>query len=60
MHTESIATFKGNIAKRKEEYRIVRRWFKEGKRFCIWVTNLPETEYSADNIMAIYRSNHNL
>ena len=43
------------VQRGKQEYRIVRRWFKEEKRFCIWVTNLSDTDYSSDNIMAIYR-----
>ena len=25
----------------KFEYRLIRRWFAEEKRFCIWMTNLP-------------------
>lgn len=36
-------------------FRIVRRWFAEEKRFCIWLTNLPFETYSAGEIMAIYR-----
>jgi IS4 transposase len=38
-----------------QEFRVVRRWFAEEKRFCIWLTNLPSEAYSADDIMAIYR-----
>ena len=37
------------------EFRVVRRWFPEEKRFCLWLTNLPRTTYSADDVMAIYR-----
>ncbi|SHO58976.1 Transposase DDE domain protein [Vibrio quintilis] len=36
-------------------FRVVRRWFKEEKRFCLWVTNLPADKYSADDIMSVYR-----
>lgn len=25
----------------KVEYRLIRRWFAEEKRFCLWMTNLP-------------------
>lgn len=39
----------------KLEFRVIRRWFKEEKRFCCWLTNLPREAYSADDIMAIYR-----
>ena len=43
------------IKRGADEFRLVRRWFAEEKRFCIWVTNLPATEWSADEIMMIYR-----
>ena len=43
------------IKRGADEFRLVRRWFAEEKRFCIWVTNLPETTWSADEIMMIYR-----
>ena len=43
------------VSRGKQVFRIVRRWFAEEKRFCIWLTNLPPETYSADNIMAIYR-----
>ena len=39
----------------KYEFRVVRRWFAEEKRFCLWLTNMPRATYSADEIMAIYR-----
>lgn len=39
----------------KYEFRVVRRWFAEEKRFCLWLTNLPRATNSADEIMAIYR-----
>ena len=39
----------------KYEFRVVRRWFAEEKRFCLWLTNLPREQYSADEIMSIYR-----
>lgn len=35
--------------------RIIRRWFAEEKRFCCWVTNLKEDDFSADEIMSLYR-----
>lgn len=43
------------VRRRKQEFRVIRRWFAEEKRFCIWLTNLPRESYSADDIMAIYR-----
>lgn len=43
------------VCRGKQEYRIIRRWFAEEKRFCIWLTNLPPEAYSAEDIMAIYR-----
>jgi len=43
------------VRRGKQEFRVVRRWFAEEKRFCIWVTNLPSETYTADDIMAIYR-----
>ncbi len=43
------------IKRGADEFRLVRRWFAEEKRFCIWVTNLPATTWSADEIMMIYR-----
>ena len=43
------------IKRGADEFRLVRRWFAEEKRFCIWVTNLPATTWSADEIMVIYR-----
>lgn len=36
--------------------RIIRRWFAEEKRFCCWVTNLSEKDFSADEIMQLYRT----
>lgn len=39
----------------KKEFRVVRRWFAEEKRFCLWLTNLPREKYSADDVMSIYR-----
>jgi IS4 transposase len=36
-------------------FRIIRRWFAEEKRFCIWLTNLPPEEFTANDIMDIYR-----
>ena len=43
------------IRRGQDEFRLVRRWFAEEKRFCIWVTNLSATTWSADEIMMIYR-----
>jgi hypothetical protein len=43
------------VRRGKHEFRIVRRWFAEEKRFCIWITNLPSDTHTADDIMAIYR-----
>jgi hypothetical protein len=43
------------VRRGKQEFRVVRRWFAEEKRFCIWITNLPSDTYTADDIMAIYR-----
>lgn len=39
----------------KSVFRVVRRWFSEEKRFCLWLTNLPREDYSADDVMSIYR-----
>jgi Transposase DDE domain len=36
-------------------FRVVRCWFAEEKRFCLWLTNLPREGYSADDVMSIYR-----
>ncbi len=43
------------VRRGKQEFRVVRRWFAEEKRFCLWITNLAYDAYSADEIMAIYR-----
>ena len=43
------------VSRGKQQLRVIRRWFAEEKRFCIWLTNLPSEIYSADDIMAIYR-----
>jgi len=39
----------------KYTFRVVRRWFAEEKRFCLWLTNLPREYYSATDIMSVYR-----
>ncbi len=39
----------------KFRYRLIRRWFAEEKRFCLWMTNLPRTNWSAAQIMSLYR-----
>ncbi|SNX49665.1 Transposase DDE domain protein [Vibrio thalassae] len=44
------------VRRGKQEFRVVRSWFAEEKRFCIWLTNLPSETYTANDIMAIYRS----
>lgn len=43
------------VQRGKYTFRVIRRWFAEEKRFCIWVTNLPRDIFSADDIMYIYR-----
>ncbi|WFQ78154.1 IS4 family transposase (plasmid) [Xenorhabdus sp. SF857] len=37
------------------EFRLVRRWFAEEKRFCLWLTNLSVEAFTASDIMDIYR-----
>lgn len=37
------------------EFRVIRRWFAQEKRFCFWLTNLPPSDFTADDIMALYR-----
>ena len=39
----------------KVEYRLIRRWFAEEKRFCLWMTNLPRAAWSAEQVMSLYR-----
>ncbi len=39
----------------KVEYRLIRRWFTEEKRFCLWMTNLPRAAWSAEQVMSLYR-----
>jgi hypothetical protein len=39
----------------KYEYRLIRRWFAEEKRFCIWMTNLPRDAWPAERVMRLYR-----
>ena len=39
----------------KFEYRLIRRWFAEEKRFCIWMTNLPREAWPAERVMSLYR-----
>ncbi|MDX7768190.1 IS4 family transposase, partial [Aeromonas caviae] len=34
----------------KVEYRLIRRWFAEEKRFCLWMTNLPRAAWSAEQV----------
>jgi hypothetical protein len=44
------------VRSRKLRYRLVRRWFAPEKRFILWMTNLPGDEFSAADIMLLYRS----
>ncbi|CAM3652926.1 Transposase IS4-like domain-containing protein [Xenorhabdus nematophila] len=37
------------------EFRLIRRWFAEEKRFCLWLSNLSVEEFTANDIMDIYR-----
>ncbi|WP_275373763.1 IS4 family transposase [Xenorhabdus bovienii] len=37
------------------EFRLIRRWFAEEKRFCLWLTHLSVEEFTANDIMDIYR-----
>ncbi|RAW92190.1 hypothetical protein CKY03_23465 [Photorhabdus sp. S9-53] len=30
-------------------------WFAQEKRLCFWLTNLPPSHFTADDIMAVYR-----
>ena len=53
--TNRSETLDLKVRRGKQEFRIVRRWFAEEKRFCVWITNLPSETYSADDVMAIYR-----
>lgn len=39
----------------KFRYRIIRRWFAPEQRFVLWLTNLPREEFSATDIMLLYR-----
>ncbi|MFM2591332.1 IS4 family transposase [Vibrio harveyi] len=43
------------VRRGRQEFRVVRRWFKEEKRYCVWLSNLPRDAYTADDVMAIYR-----
>lgn len=43
------------IRRGQDEFRLIRRWFAEEKRFCVWITNLPETTWSTEEIMMIYQ-----
>ncbi|ANS87821.1 hypothetical protein VSVS12_04121 [Vibrio scophthalmi] len=44
------------VRRGKQELRVIRHCFKEEKRYCIWLTNLPRETYTADNTMAIFDS----
>ncbi|WP_419836481.1 IS4 family transposase [Xenorhabdus bovienii] len=37
------------------EFRLIRRWFAEEKRFCLWLTHLSVEEFTANDIIDIYR-----
>jgi hypothetical protein len=43
------------IKRGQDEFRVIRRWFAEEQRFCIWLTNLPVSAWTAEEIMMIYR-----
>ncbi|MBL0616838.1 MULTISPECIES: IS4 family transposase [Aeromonas] len=44
-----------NVRAGQYEYRLLRRWFAEEKRFCIWMTNLPRDAWPAERVMRLYR-----
>ncbi|MGL5661800.1 MAG: IS4 family transposase, partial [Aeromonas sp.] len=44
-----------DVRSSKYEYRLIRRWFAEEKRFCVWMTNLPREAWPAERIMRLYR-----
>ena len=44
-----------DVSSGKYHYRLVRRWFPEEKRFCLWMTNLPREQWSAEQVMGLYR-----
>ncbi|MBI6549894.1 hypothetical protein [Xenorhabdus lircayensis] len=37
------------------EFRIIRRWMAEERHYCLWLTNLSATEFTAGDIMVVYR-----
>lgn len=39
----------------KYEYRLIRRWFAEETRFCVWMTNLARETWPAERVMRLYR-----
>ncbi len=43
------------VRSRKLRYRLIRRWFAPEKRFILWMTYLPGDEFSAVDIMLLYR-----
>lgn len=45
-----------DVSSGRFQYRIIRRWFAPEKRFVIWLTNLPRAEFSAADIMLLYRT----
>ncbi|WP_262021709.1 IS4 family transposase [Vibrio quintilis] len=53
--TNRSAILELTVRRGKQEFRLIRRWFTEEKRYCIWLTNLPRESYSTDDVMAIYR-----
>jgi hypothetical protein len=36
-------------------FRVIRRWSPAENRFCIWLTNLPASTFSVEDITSIYR-----
>lgn len=39
-----------DVSSGKYKYRLIRRWFAEEKRFCIWMTNLPRERWPAEKV----------
>ena len=39
----------------KYECRLIRCWVASEEKFVIWLTNLPRAEFSADEVMMLYR-----
>jgi Transposase DDE domain len=39
----------------KYEYRLIRRWFAEEKRFYVWMTDLPRETWPEERVVRLYR-----